>query len=162
MPEPRVSADIAWRDKPNPEPQAGAIVLCGGKSTRMGTSKALLALRPGDDAAARAADSQSSCLRSSWWQPRIRCSPELPAGRRSSRATSAERGPLEGLRAGLKALPEESIEATLTSCDVPLLVPGFVTQMLGLLARPRHRGDGDRRLPASTVGRLSTVRAAAR
>ena len=40
------------------------------------------------------------------------------------------RGPLEGLRAGLKALPTSVEAAYVTSCDVPLLVPGFVRQML--------------------------------
>ena len=42
------------------------------------------------------------------------------------------RGPLEGLLAGLKALPEDIDAAYVTSCDVPLLVPGFVAQMLDL------------------------------
>jgi molybdopterin-guanine dinucleotide biosynthesis protein A len=40
------------------------------------------------------------------------------------------RGPLEGLRAGLKALPAATGRAYVTSCDVPLLVPAFVEQML--------------------------------
>jgi molybdopterin-guanine dinucleotide biosynthesis protein A len=43
------------------------------------------------------------------------------------------RGPLEGLRAGLKALPSSVEAAYVTSCDVPLLVPGFVRHMIGLL-----------------------------
>ena len=47
------------------------------------------------------------------------------------------RGPLEGLRAGLKALPNSVGSAYVTSCDVPLLVPGFVTRMIALL------GDND-------------------
>jgi len=42
------------------------------------------------------------------------------------------RGPLEGLRAGLKALPSGVDAAYVTSCDVPLLVPGFVREMLDL------------------------------
>src|SRR4030095_15882633 len=42
------------------------------------------------------------------------------------------RGPLEGLRAGLKALPPDVDAAYVTSCDVPLLVPGFVNQMIDL------------------------------
>ena len=42
------------------------------------------------------------------------------------------RGPLEGLRGGLKALPAHVDAAYVTSCDVPLLVPGFVTEMLAL------------------------------
>ena len=36
------------------------------------------------------------------------------------------------MRAGLKALPPEIEGAYVTSCDVPLLVPGFVGQMLDL------------------------------
>jgi len=43
------------------------------------------------------------------------------------------RGPLEGLRAGLRALPETIDSAYVTSCDVPLLVPGFVRRMTDLL-----------------------------
>ena len=43
------------------------------------------------------------------------------------------RGPLEGLRAGLKALPDSVDAAYVTSCDVPLLVPAFVEHMLALL-----------------------------
>lgn len=40
------------------------------------------------------------------------------------------RGPLEGLRAGLRALPSDVECAYVTSCDVPLLEPGFIRQML--------------------------------
>jgi molybdenum cofactor guanylyltransferase len=44
-----------------------------------------------------------------------------------------QRGPLEGLRAGLKALPDSVEIAYVTSCDVPLLVPGFAARMIELL-----------------------------
>ena len=37
------------------------------------------------------------------------------------------------MRAGLKALPDSVEAAYVTSCDVPLLVPGFVERMLVLL-----------------------------
>jgi molybdopterin-guanine dinucleotide biosynthesis protein A len=47
------------------------------------------------------------------------------------------RGPLEGLRAGLKALPADADMAYVTSCDVPLLVPAFVERMVQLI------GDDD-------------------
>lgn len=43
------------------------------------------------------------------------------------------RGPLEGLSAGLAALPEDVEAAYATSCDVPLLVPAFVRRMFELL-----------------------------
>jgi molybdopterin-guanine dinucleotide biosynthesis protein A len=44
------------------------------------------------------------------------------------------RGPQERMRAGLKALPASCDAAYATSCDVPLLVPDFVRQMLRLAA----------------------------
>jgi molybdopterin-guanine dinucleotide biosynthesis protein A len=50
-----------------------------------------------------------------------------------TRDERGERGPLEGLRAGLKALPSSVAAAYVTSCDVPLLVPGFVERMIELL-----------------------------
>jgi molybdopterin-guanine dinucleotide biosynthesis protein A len=60
--------------------------------------------------------------------------PELPPHVIVTRDEQEGRGPLEGLRAGLKALPATSEIAYVTSCDVPLLVPGFVRQMIALLA----------------------------
>ena len=107
-------------------------MLCGGKSTRMGASKALLPFGPetmlqrvvrllGTVAApivvVAAADQEL---------------PALPAGVIVTRDEREGRGPLEGLRAGLKALPDGVAAAYVTSCDVPLLVPGFVTRMFEL------------------------------
>jgi molybdopterin-guanine dinucleotide biosynthesis protein A len=57
--------------------------------------------------------------------------PELPTDVIVTRDEHEGRGPLEGLRAGLKALPPHVEAAYVTSCDVPLLVPAFVQQMLG-------------------------------
>ena len=111
---------------------AGGIVLAGGRSTRMGTSKALLPFGPetmlqrvvrllGEVVAptvvVAASDQQL---------------PTLPPDVIVTRDEREGRGPLEGLRAGLKALPERVDAAYVTSCDVPLLVPGFVRQMLDL------------------------------
>ena len=59
--------------------------------------------------------------------------PELPHGITVTRDEHDERGPLEGLRAGLKALPPSVDIAYVTSCDVPLLVPAFVERMIELL-----------------------------
>ena len=59
--------------------------------------------------------------------------PELPAAVTVARDEREGRGPLEGLRAGLKALPSTVDVAYVTSCDVPLLVPGFVQRMIELL-----------------------------
>jgi len=60
--------------------------------------------------------------------------PELPAEVTVARDEREGRGPLEGLRAGLKALPDTVEKAYVTSCDVPLLVPAFVTRMAELAA----------------------------
>jgi molybdopterin-guanine dinucleotide biosynthesis protein A len=59
--------------------------------------------------------------------------PPLPPGVIVARDERESRGPLEGLRAGLKALPESVDAAYVTSCDVPLLEPAFVEHMLALL-----------------------------
>ena len=53
------------------------------------------------------------------------------------------RGPLEGLAAGLRALPAEVPVAYVTGCDVPLLVPAFVRRMFDLL------GDESAAVPVS-------------
>jgi molybdopterin-guanine dinucleotide biosynthesis protein A len=59
--------------------------------------------------------------------------PELAAGVLVARDEREQRGPLEGLRAGLRALPESIDSAYVTSCDVPLLVPGFVSKMIEMV-----------------------------
>jgi molybdopterin-guanine dinucleotide biosynthesis protein A len=59
--------------------------------------------------------------------------PELPADVTVTRDEREGRGPLEGLRAGLKALPSTVEIAYVTSCDVPLLVPDFVRHLIDLL-----------------------------
>jgi molybdopterin-guanine dinucleotide biosynthesis protein A len=59
--------------------------------------------------------------------------PALPSDVVVTRDEREGRGPLEGLRAGLKALPEGVEIAYVTSCDVPLLVPAFARRMIDLL-----------------------------
>jgi len=63
--------------------------------------------------------------------------PALPVEVTVTRDEREGRGPLEGLRAGLKALPDGVDAAYVTSCDVPLLVPAFAHRMIELL------GDDD-------------------
>jgi molybdopterin-guanine dinucleotide biosynthesis protein A len=111
---------------------AGGIVLCGGKSTRMGTPKALLPFGP-ETMLQRVVRLLATVVSpivvvAAADQPL----PELPAGIIVTRDEQEGRGPLEGLRAGLKALPADIDAAYVTSCDVPLLEPAFVREMLDL------------------------------
>jgi len=59
--------------------------------------------------------------------------PALPDGIRITRDEREAKGPLEGIRAGLSALPDSIDAAYITSCDVPLLVPAFVERMIDLM-----------------------------
>jgi molybdopterin-guanine dinucleotide biosynthesis protein A len=59
--------------------------------------------------------------------------PHLPDDVAVTRDEREQRGPLEGLRAGLKALPNSVDVAYITSCDVPLLEPAFVERMVELV-----------------------------
>ncbi len=112
---------------------AAGIVLCGGRSTRMGSSKALLPF--GSETMLQ----RVVRLLGTVVSPIVAVAAPgqvLPALPPSVIVTCDERegrGPLEGLRAGLTALPEDVDVAYVTSCDVPLLVPAFVERMIQLL-----------------------------
>lgn len=114
------------------------MILCGGHSSRMGLDKAMLpfggelmlqrvvrliAPQVGPIVVVAAAD---------------QVLPDLPDSVTIARDRRPGLGPLEGLAAGLSAIKdrteEDSIEAVYaTSCDVPLLVPAFVSRMFELL-----------------------------
>lgn len=113
---------------------AAGIVLCGGKSTRMGTSKAMLPFGP-ETMLQRVVRLLSGevipiVVVAAHEQPL----PDLPADVILTHDERESRGPLEGLRAGLKALPLSVDAAYVTSCDVPLLVPAFVKRMIELMS----------------------------
>ena len=84
---------------------AGGIVLCGGKSTRMGVSKATLPFGP-ETMLQRVVRLLGTVV-----SPvvvvaaREQSLPELPDDITVARDEREQRGPLEGLRAGLTALP---------------------------------------------------------
>jgi len=111
----------------------GGIVLSGGKSTRMGSPKALLPF--GSETMLQRVVRLLGTIVS----PIVVVAaagqdlPALPPSVIVTRDEREGRGPLEGLRAGLKALPENVDAAYVTSCDVPLLVPAFVRRMIDLL-----------------------------
>jgi molybdenum cofactor guanylyltransferase len=111
----------------------GGIVLCGGKSTRMGVPKATLPF--GTETMVQ----RVVRLLGTVVAPVIvvaargQSLPALPDEVRVARDEREARGPLEGIRAGLSALPASTDAAYITSCDVPLLVPAFVERMIDLM-----------------------------
>jgi molybdenum cofactor guanylyltransferase len=112
---------------------AAGIVLCGGKSTRMGSPKAMLPFGP-ETMLQRVVRLLGSVVTPIVVvSSREQALPLLPGYVRIARDDREERGPLEGLRAGLSALSASTEAAYVTSCDVPLLVPGFVNLMIELL-----------------------------
>jgi molybdenum cofactor guanylyltransferase len=121
----------------------GGIILCGGRSSRMGTAK--LALPFGPELMLQ----RIVRLLGEVCRPIVVVAApeqELPAlseGVIIARDRREGRGPLEGLSAGLAALPGEVEAAYATSCDVPLLVPAFVRRMFDLL------GDDSAAVPVS-------------
>jgi len=112
---------------------AGGVVLCGGRSTRMGSSKALLPF------GAEVMLQRVVRLLGSVVSPLVVVAaaaqplPALPGAITIAHDERENCGPLEGLRAGLSALPAAIDAAYVTSCDVPLLVPAFAARMVQLL-----------------------------
>ncbi len=117
-----------------PMAQAGAIVLAGGKSSRMGSPKAGLEwhgstlLRRVTGIVARSVDGPVVVVSAP--------GQTLPALDGSVEVVTDEhegRGPLQGLAAGLAAIGDRAEVAYVSSTDVPLLHPAFVRRVVGAL-----------------------------
>ena len=112
--------------------KTAGIVLCGGQSSRMGRPKAMLPFGPElmlqrvvrlvsqevDRVVVVSAAGQEL--------------PELPPAVEIVQDRHPDRGPLEGLAAGLRTLGDRADMAYATACDVPLLVPAFVRRVIEL------------------------------
>jgi molybdenum cofactor guanylyltransferase len=113
--------------------QFGGVVLCGGRSTRMGFPKALLPF--GDEVmlqrVARIVRSVVSPL--AIVAAPGQSLPELPGDTLIAWDRREGRGPLEGLLAGLNALQGRCDAAYVSSCDTPRLHPAFIHRMTKLL-----------------------------
>lgn len=111
----------------------GGIVLCGGKSSRMGRPKAWLPFGP------EVMLQRVVRLLSEVVSPIVVVAakaqklPELPAGVEIARDEHEALGPLAGLAAGIAALGDRAQAVYVSSCDVPLLQPAFVARMIACL-----------------------------
>jgi molybdenum cofactor guanylyltransferase len=139
--------------------QVGGIVLCGGQSRRMGTPKALLPFGP------ELMLQRVVRLLGEIVQPLVVVAapdqnlPPLPSETILVRDRDKDRGPLEGLRAGLSALDTQVEAAYATGCDVPLLVPAFVRLLIDQLANHQIAVpvDGQFYHPLAAVYRTAVV-----
>jgi molybdopterin-guanine dinucleotide biosynthesis protein A len=124
-----------------------AVVLAGGRSTRMGTPKAALdwhgstLVRRAAAIVARAVDGPVVVVRAPGQEL-----PALPAWVEVADDARDGRGPLEGIAAGLAAIGSRAQVAYVSGVDAPLLHPAFVRRVLALLgpdadvALPRAHG----------------------
>ena len=145
-------------------PRIAGIVLCGGKSRRMGRSKAWLPV--GDELMlpriARLVGMEAA--------PVIVVAavgqelPPLPEGAIVVRDDHPGRGPLQGIATGLRSLVGQAEAAFVSSCDAPFLKPGWIGRLASLL------GDqdicvptlGDRRHPLAALYRVDVLQTADR
>ena len=113
--------------------RVGGIVLCGGRSSRMGQPKAWLPFG-GEVMLQRVVRVSREVV-----DPVVVVAapgqevPDLPAGVVIVRDQIEGKGPLAGLAAGLTALEGKADAAYLSSCDVPFLKPEFVRRVISLL-----------------------------
>jgi molybdopterin-guanine dinucleotide biosynthesis protein A len=113
--------------------RVGGIVLCGGRSSRMGRPKAWLPFA-GELMLPRVLRILGGVV-----SPLVAVAapgqdlPPLQAGVELVRDEEEGRGPLQGLAAGLAALRGRAEAAYLSSCDVPFLRAEFVVRVTSLL-----------------------------
>ena len=124
-----------------PAARPASIVLCGGVSRRMGRPKATLAFGPetllqrivrlvsesSGPVVVVAAEGQDL--------------PPLPGSVLIARDPAPGRGPLQGIAAGMDALPAEPDLAFVTGTDTPFLEPAWITLLATLI------GEADLAIP---------------
>jgi len=137
----------------------GGIILCGGKSSRMGWPKATLPF------GSELMLPRVARLLGGIVSPLVVVAapeqelPPLPPEILVVRDRREGRGPLEGLCAGLEALQDRADAAYATSCDVPLLVPQFVRVMIDRLGDHQIAvpADGEFHHPLAAVYRTDVL-----
>lgn len=144
--------------------RVAGIVLCGGRSQRMGTPKAWLPFA-GELMLPRVVRLLGEAV-----TPVVVVAapeqevPPLPPDIAIVRDEEKGRGPLQGLAGGLAALEGQADAAYVSSCDVPFLKPAFVRRLIDLIGDqaicvPRV---GEHHHPLAAVYRLDVLPAVQR
>lgn len=122
----------------------GAVILCGGESRRMGQPKAWLPFGP-ERLLQRVvrlvgeAESMGPIVVVAAPGQEL---PPLPSALTTVRDPVAGRGPLQGLAAGLGALPAATELVFASATDVPFLQPSWINALVALI------GDHDMAIPS--------------
>lgn len=146
----------------NAAPSLAGIVLCGGDSTRMGRPKASLPFGATTMLQRVIGRLSAACNPIVVVAAADQPLPDLPADIAVARDERPQRGPLEGLIAGLEALagldrPPDAAYAT--SCDVPLLAPSWPRELAERLGDAQVAVPFDERFhhPLAAVYRLDVL-----
>jgi molybdenum cofactor guanylyltransferase len=140
----------------------GAIILCGGQSTRMGRDKNWLAFGPNETMLQRVVRLVSEAVPAE----QIVCVaapdqslPALPTGVRIVYDAQPHQGPLAGLTTGLDTVTTNAEVIFAVSCDAPLLVPAVISRMFDLLGDHQIAAphDGERWHPLPAVYRTNLL-----
>lgn len=113
--------------------RVGGVVLCGGRSSRMGQPKAWLPF--GDETLLQ----RIVRILGELLEPIVVVAavdqelPPLPPAVRIARDSEEYAGPLAGMGIGLAAVADAADAAYVTACDVPFLKPEFISAVLASL-----------------------------
>lgn len=116
--------------------RAAGVVLAGGRSTRMGSAKALLEwhgstlVRRAVGIVGRVVDGPVVVVRAAGQEL-----PSLPDGIEVAEDARQARGPLQGIAAGLAAVGERSDAIFVCGVDAPLLHPALIGAVIAALAQ---------------------------
>jgi molybdenum cofactor guanylyltransferase len=137
----------------------GGIVLCGGRSTRMGRPKAWLPF------AGERLLTRSVRIVSEVAQPVVvvaaadQALPPVASNVEIVRDAAPDRGPLQGIAAGLESLKDRAEAAFVSSCDVPFLQAAFIRRMIELMGDASICAveSGGYKHPLAAVFRISVL-----
>jgi molybdenum cofactor guanylyltransferase len=141
--------------------RTGALILCGGKSSRMGRDKATLPF--GSELmlqrVVRLVCEVIAPTNVVVVAARHQALPELPPDISIARDANEFRGPLQGIATGLRTIGDRIDAVYVTACDVPHLRPAWIDRMFSLLGDfdAAVPNDGQRLHPLAAVYRPSVL-----